>query len=117
MHYTDTEDDINQNLHQIRVNRLRKYQWIKVGEIYMKQLVVDQVTTVLGKKELIKDISFHIDRGEVLALVGHNGAGKSTIMKTLMNMLDKHTGKVVIQENIDQDDNLLLYKKNISYLP
>lgn len=42
----------------------------------MNHLVVDHVTTALGEKELIKDISLHIKQGEVLALVGHNGAGK-----------------------------------------
>lgn len=38
-------------------------------------------------------------------------------MKTLMNMLDKRAGKIVIQEKFDQDEQLLLYKKHISYLP
>lgn len=83
----------------------------------MKQLVVDQVTTVLGKKEFIKNVSLEINRSEVVALVGHNGAGKSTLMKTIMKMLDKRSGKIMIQEQYDQDEHLLLFKKHISYLP
>ncbi len=83
----------------------------------MKHLVVDQVTTVLGKKELIKNVSLEVNRGEVFALVGHNGAGKSTLMKTIMKMLDKRSGKIMIQEQYDQDEHLLLFKQHISYLP
>lgn len=83
----------------------------------MKHLIVDHVTTELGKKILINDISFEIKRGEVLALVGHNGAGKSTLMKTIMKMLDKKSGQIMIQEQYDQDEHLLMFKKHISYLP
>lgn len=83
----------------------------------MKHLIVDHVTTELGKKILINDISFEIKRGEVLALVGHNGAGKSTLMKTIMKMLDKKSGQIMIQEQYDQDEHLLMFKKRISYLP
>jgi len=83
----------------------------------VNHLVIDDVTTVLGEKELIKHISLEVKRGEVLALVGHNGAGKSTLMKTIMNMLEKRTGKIKIQQKFDQDEDLLLYKKHISYLP
>lgn len=79
--------------------------------------MVDKVTTELGKKALIRNISFQIERGEVLALVGHNGAGKSTLMKTIMKMLDKKSGSIKILEQYDQDENLLIYKKHISYLP
>lgn len=83
----------------------------------MNQLVVDKVTTVLGEKELIKDISLEIKRGEVLALVGHNGAGKSTLMRTIMHMLEKRSGKITVMEKFDQDEHLLQYKQQISYLP
>lgn len=80
-------------------------------------LRVENVATILGGKELVKDISFTVDEGEVLALVGHNGAGKSTIMKTVMRMLAKKEGKISILEKFDQDEQLLLFKKYISYLP
>ncbi|MEI3612972.1 ABC transporter ATP-binding protein [Pseudogracilibacillus sp. SO30301A] len=83
----------------------------------MTQLSVEHVTTILDKKELIKDISFSIQKGEIVALVGHNGAGKSTLMKTIMRMLEKRTGKIQIMQKFDQDKQFLLFKKYISYLP
>lgn len=80
-------------------------------------LQLDQVKTVLNQKELVKNISFSLHRGEVLALVGHNGAGKSTIMKTIMGMLEKREGKIKILQKFDQDEQFVLFKKYISYLP
>ncbi len=83
----------------------------------MPQLSIEHVTTVLDNKELIKDISFSIQKGEIVALVGHNGAGKSTLMKTIMRMLEKRTGTIQIMQKFDQDEQFLLFKKYISYLP
>lgn len=82
----------------------------------MDCLRVDNVTTVLSEKALIKNVTFSVRKGEVLALVGHNGAGKSTVMKTIMRMLEKKNGKIAIQED-DQDEHFLAFKKQIAYLP
>ncbi len=83
----------------------------------MIHLQVDEVKTVLDRKELIQDVSFSLYRGEVLALVGHNGAGKSTLMKTIMKMLEKKKGKISILEQFDQDEQFVSFKRHISYLP
>jgi|SRR5690625_1029669 len=82
----------------------------------MRALTVEEVSTSIGKKELIRDISFQVDSGEIMALVGHNGAGKSTLIKTIMGIIEKTKGKIVIQA-YDQDDHFLTFKQFISYLP
>jgi len=83
----------------------------------MIHLRVEDVTTILDNKKLIEQISFTIQKGEVLALVGHNGAGKSTLLKTMMTMLEKDSGRIAVLETYDQDEDLLQFKKHISYLP
>lgn len=83
----------------------------------MKILTVDQVTTTIGDKKLIDDISFSIEEGSIMALVGHNGAGKSTLIKTIIGIVDKKAGNIVIEENYDQDMDFLTFKRMISYLP
>lgn len=85
--------------------------------IPLTQLSIEHVTTILDHKELIKDISFTVQKGEIVALVGHNGAGKSTLMKTIMRMLEKRKGSIRIMQKFDQDEQFLLFKKYISYLP
>lgn len=84
---------------------------------WMYALQVDNVITELNGNKLLDTISFTIHQGEVLALVGHNGAGKSTLMKTLMHLLEKQSGTITIAGEIDQDEQLLAYKKCITYLP
>jgi len=47
-----------------------------------------------GAAQILFDIDLHVDRGEVVALMGRNGAGKSTTLKALMGLLDRKTGSV-----------------------
>ncbi|MDB6257305.1 ATP-binding cassette domain-containing protein [Lactobacillus amylovorus] len=56
-------------------------------------LDVDNINIYYGKKEIINGASFTISPGEIVGLIGSNGAGKTTIMKTLLG-LTKFTGKI-----------------------
>src|SRR3954469_23595549 len=47
-----------------------------------------------GAAQILFDLSFHVDRGEVVALMGRNGAGKSTTMKALMALIARRSGTV-----------------------
>ncbi|MFC7409588.1 MULTISPECIES: ABC transporter ATP-binding protein [Hydrogenophaga] len=47
-----------------------------------------------GAAQILYDINLQVRRGEVVALMGRNGAGKSTTLKTLMGLMDKHKGTV-----------------------
>ncbi len=50
-----------------------------------------------GYKDLqvLFDVSLHINRGEIVALLGQNGAGKSTILKVIAGLIDKKSGRVI----------------------
>jgi branched-chain amino acid transport system ATP-binding protein len=47
-----------------------------------------------GAAQVLYDVNLNVRRGEVVALMGRNGAGKSTTFKALMGMLDRRRGKV-----------------------
>jgi branched-chain amino acid transport system ATP-binding protein len=47
-----------------------------------------------GKKTVLQGVSFRVDEGEIVALLGHNGAGKSTTLKTLLGLLPARGGSV-----------------------
>lgn len=49
----------------------------------MSLLVLENIASGYGKKEVIKNISFDINKAEIVTLIGSNGAGKSTILKTI----------------------------------
>lgn len=82
----------------------------------MHVLEVANVHVALGENVLLRDVSVTLDKGEAIALVGHNGAGKSTFLRTLMGMMEKSNGTIRVC-NYDSDTAFLDYKRNISYLP
>ena len=49
-----------------------------------------------GKKMVLKNISFKIESGEIFAFIGHNGAGKTTMIKSIMGILDFEEGDILI---------------------
>lgn len=50
--------------------------------------------------EALKHVSFHVNRGEVVGLVGHNGAGKSTMLKVLSGIFKPTEGSITVRGNI-----------------
>lgn len=57
---------------------------------------VQNLTFSYESKPAIKDISFRIGRGEIVALVGQNGSGKSTLVKLLLNMYKPDSGTIKV---------------------
>ena len=60
----------------------------------MHMLEVEHINVYYGAIHAVKDISFHVDEGEVVTLIGANGAGKSTILKTVSGLLHSRTGSI-----------------------
>ena len=58
-------------------------------------LQVDNINVYYGNIHAIKDISFHVDEGEIVTLIGANGAGKSTNLKTISGLLHSKTGDIL----------------------
>ena len=57
-------------------------------------LAVDSLSAWYGAARILYDLSFQVNRGEVVALMGRNGAGKSTAMKTVMGLIPRREGAV-----------------------
>ena len=65
---------------------------------YLIRLVKRKLKVV--KFEALKDVSFHVDKGEVIGIIGENGAGKSTILKVISGILKPTHGSVEIHGSI-----------------
>jgi ABC-2 type transport system ATP-binding protein len=74
------------------------------------------LTRRYGAFTAVDDVSFHIERGEIVGLLGHNGAGKSTIMKMLTGYLEPTLGRVVI-DGCDLRLDRQRAQRKIGYLP
>ena len=57
-------------------------------------LKVDNINVYYGAIHAIKDVSFEVQEGEIVTLIGANGAGKSTILKTISGLLHTRTGSI-----------------------
>jgi len=79
-------------------------------------IVVEQVTKYFGRFQALKDISFEINKGEIVGFLGQNGAGKTTIMRILTSYLPATSGKVTIAGQ-EVSKNSLAIRKKIGYLP
>lgn len=74
----------------------------------MKSVIFSHVSYSYGESSFaIKDLSFELEKGSYIALVGHNGSGKSTIAKLLMGLLPLKSGAIYI-------NGLKLNKKNLN---
>ena len=61
----------------------------------MAMLEVKDLEVYYGVIQAIKGVSFHVDKGEVIALIGANGAGKTTILHTITGLLTPKKGSVM----------------------
>jgi len=62
-------------------------------------------------EETIKDLSFRIDKGDIVALVGHNGAGKTTIIKLLLRFYDPTSGEILLNGKNIKEYDLRAYRR------
>lgn len=70
----------------------------------MKVLEVKNINKFFGKKQILKDISFDIEEGEILGFVGPNGSGKTTTIKIILGLQKASSGEVYINgKNIKEN--------------
>jgi branched-chain amino acid transport system ATP-binding protein len=70
-------------------------------------LKVDQLCVSYGHIQALKNISFQVNSGEITALVGANGAGKSTSLLTISKIITAQSGTILFQKNPQEWVNLL----------
>ena len=74
------------------------------------------VTKYFSGFQALKDVSFEINKGEIVGFLGQNGAGKTTLMRILTSYLPATSGEVKIGGN-DVAKNSLAVRRKIGYLP
>jgi ABC-type multidrug transport system fused ATPase/permease subunit len=66
---------------------------------------------------VLNDLSFHVKAGEKVALVGHSGAGKSTIVQLLLRFYEPQNGQITVDNQPIINYNLTAYRSNIGIVP
>jgi len=62
-------------------------------------LEINNLTVSYGAITALTDVSLHINRGEIVTLIGANGAGKTTLLRTISGLLKPQTGSITWQDN------------------
>ncbi len=57
-------------------------------------LIVERLNSFYGRAHILRDLSFKVAAGQVLALIGRNGAGKSTTMKSIIGLVRPASGRI-----------------------
>ena len=68
----------------------------KKGEEENIMLKIEHLTKSYGEKKAVDDLSLHIAPGEIYGFIGHNGAGKTTVMKLVTNLWKPTGGRVLL---------------------
>jgi len=81
-------------------------------------LEVQNVNVAYGLVQVLWDISFRVEEGEIVAIVGSNGAGKSTTLKTISGLLRPSSGSIVFKgERLDQTPAHMVVEKEVAHIP
>jgi iron complex transport system ATP-binding protein len=80
-------------------------------------LDVQKLCFSYGERQILKELSFHIQTGNLVCLIGPNGVGKSTLFKTIMRMLPNYQGQICIDGQDTQGLSIEKMAKLVSYIP
>lgn len=85
-------------------------------EEFTMGMKLENVTGGYTQLPVLKDLSFEVNNGEVVGLIGLNGAGKSTTLKHIIGLLEPHTGRITLNGQTI-NENRENYRKDIGYIP
>ncbi|MEW6650660.1 MAG: ABC transporter ATP-binding protein, partial [Chloroflexota bacterium] len=81
-------------------------------------LEVEDLNVYYGAIHALQGVSFHVEEGEIVTLIGANGAGKSTTLRTISGLLRTRTGSIKFK---DQDISMMpadqIVRRGISHVP
>ncbi|WP_339254164.1 ABC transporter ATP-binding protein [Sporosarcina sp. FSL W8-0480] len=82
----------------------------------MTILEVKDVTGGYTRKPVLHDLSFEIGEGELVGLIGLNGAGKSTTIKHIIGLMNPHDGEIIV-DGVTFETDPEAYRKAFTYIP
>lgn len=82
----------------------------------MTLLKVDHLTGGYTRYPVLKDISFEVNKGQIVGLIGLNGAGKSTTIKHIIGLMEAHKGQISINDHTFAED-AAAYRSQFSFIP
>jgi len=81
-------------------------------------LQLDNLNVYYGESHILRNISLEVGPGQVVCLMGRNGVGKTTLLKTIMGLLKSRTGRIVFDgADVSQDSPDRRVRRALAYVP
>ncbi|MEM9253372.1 MAG: urea ABC transporter ATP-binding subunit UrtE [Planctomycetota bacterium] len=81
-------------------------------------LDIKNLDVAYGESRVIKELSLRVDQGETVALMGRNGMGKTTLMKSIIGVLRSKSGEIFVDDNeLSHMDSWKRVSKGVAYVP
>lgn len=78
-------------------------------------ITINNLNKVFGKLSVLNDVNLTFERGECIALIGPNGCGKTTLIKSILGMVIPTSGSITVNNKLISSD--FTYRKQIGYMP
>ena len=88
---------------------------MKVGGSMNSILEVKHLSFSVGEKEILKDISFKVQKGDFITIKGPSGSGKSTLLKLLAAIMNPSAGEIIYKGKPLSEYEITDYRKEVSY--
>jgi urea transport system ATP-binding protein len=81
-------------------------------------LQIDNINVYYGESHILRDVSFDIERGQVVCLMGRNGVGKTTTLKAIMGLLPVRSGRITMGgTDITREATDKRARRGLAYVP
>lgn len=82
----------------------------------MSLLEIKNLTGGYTKRPVLKNVSFSMEKGQLIGLIGLNGAGKSTTIKHIIGLMEPRSGTIKVNGTLMREDHVT-YRKQFSFIP
>lgn len=80
-------------------------------------LRVEHLSARIGGQQVVEDVSFSVARRGVTAVLGRNGVGKTSTLKAILGLIDRHGTVTFDGDRIDRDDTFRIVRRGVGYVP
>lgn len=82
----------------------------------MEKLSINNLYLTINKKTILKNISFNIEKGEIVAIIGKSGSGKSTLLESIVSLKNLKEGSIVFDGELLTKKKIKKFQKKIGYI-